>query len=153
MGKFMLKHTSVLFVALSALCLTRQAHAETVKMTISELLSSGREMTCVAEIADRDTRRLGVFYIQDNQQRIDITVSRTNTPDFSTHIIQNSQWLYTWGDVFDSGRGARVAVSKNGPPNKPANSFGEGLRSFECKNGPVDAGFFVPPPDLKFQDI
>ena len=131
--------------------------SDTVTGDVKNLLSAGRSLTCTFSSEGNS----GTVYIDANQKRMrGDFVTQFEGSSSVGHIINNSEYMYTWSDSEPQGVRIPVPDDEDTPvsagevPSAPQvyNAL-EADYDYDCDAWRVDESMFSLPPDVEFIDI
>ena len=129
--------------------------------SITDLFKRSENVTCNFSSTDQTSNAstTGTIYLaSDQKMRGDFTTTTTEGT-FTSHVINDSEYMYSWGDQLPQGMKMKAidpeAVNNDQPtPDSP--SHGVDLNqefTYDCSSWTVDQSKFTPPSNIQFQDF
>ena len=131
---------------------------------VGQAIATGQSVKCtMTQVENGETSH---YYIKGTQIRFD-TIS-TTSPDQTTSLLSDGEFVYTWGDGARQGlKFSALNPSQSpqqpeveSPSNAPDFSTQEAWNSYrdlgytiQCDVTSVDPALFVPPSDITFMDM
>lgn len=146
--------------------LTDTAEEGIVRSSIKNLLTQNKAMKCTIEMTgDADNGQgeiTGITYVANNKMRSDMEIkieAEDGSEIIQAHTISDGDWIYTWAS--DTKMPAtKMKISELGDLSANQANLAEGLKNLEEEHDyhcsrwfPVDKSKFVPPSDIKFEDM
>jgi hypothetical protein len=133
--------------------------------TIKDLMAMGQKQKCTWETPEAK----GVVYVDGNKVRTQVTVVRTKDmpADMGTEVnsIDDGQWIYTWNEGMDTGTKMKSEVvdelddgMTEAEMDMPTDDMvddmmDEQAMNYKCVKWTGDKSQFIPPKNVKFQDM
>lgn len=125
--------------------------------SLKELVLSGDDVTCTFSRVDENGEIEGVVFIDAKGERVrgDFNIKQSGDIEFETHIINDSEFGYTWGKTpfgeiatkFKINESDKTASDKSQPFNQ------DEKMDYQCSKWKVDESKFDLPDGVQFQDI
>jgi len=120
--------------------------------SLRDLLTAGGNTKC--SFTDADSKTEGTFYVSGGKVRGDFNTSQSGKPMMAHMIVENNN-SFMWIDGTKDGFKTSFDATKQENTNAAANEQFDASRKMDYHCGPwgFDAGEFVLPPDVKFNDF
>lgn len=128
----------------------------TMSNSLTDLLSSGKTQKCTFSYSDENGGTEGTVYVNNQNMRADLNITTADKKVSQMNMIRKGDDSYVWGGGFPGGTGLKMTLSAeelsgNEEINK---SFDTSKKAdYDCSGWTVDSTVFVPPSNIKFQDL
>jgi hypothetical protein len=127
--------------------------AEQFTGTITELLASGRDVTCTFTRTDESGEMQGTIYVtQDKRMRGDMTLENAEFGTMAMHVTRDGDTGYTWGFPSET-EGTTMKLDDDGSPIDEDEAGLDEPMEYTCRSWTVDASMLTPPSNVTFRDI
>ena len=135
---------------------TNSKSGEEVKGVFSEILRSGKDMTCDFESVQEGGTTVGSVYIADAGERIrgDFTFTSADGEMMDGSLIRKENVNYVWGPSFDQGVKTKVPEEERDSLfTKESDVDVNEDTEFDCRTWKEDSSVFNVPDDIEFIDF
>jgi hypothetical protein len=131
--------------------------------SLKDLLSMGKNQKCTYKYSDPTTGTMeGVTYISTSgKMRGDYTGTDPAGKTFSGHMINDTQFMYTWSS--QTPQGMKIPITEDmkktvddaqkNPQDYQKYVNTDAKMAYDCDNWNGDASVFTPPSDVQFTDL
>jgi len=127
--------------------------------TIQDILKSGKNLKCAAQVTNEDGTVSVESYVSGNKFRTDSVNTNSSSEKVTFHMISDGQWAYMWGDDGQPGQKMQFSEfegNKDTTAEQQNTSIRDALKNYEFKCTPwllVDQSKFAAPTNVEFQDL
>src|SRR3989344_4398939 len=126
-----------------------QLAAESPK-SLKELLALGKSQKCTYSEANNQ----GMFYFADGKMRGDFTSSSNAGQTVQSHMMSDSEYMYSWSDGTESGIKIKIDANQEAQSTNQQSSVDVNRQmNYNCSSWSVDDSKFSLPTNIKFQDF
>jgi len=128
-----------------------------VNGNILDLMKLGKSVKCSYSISTDGNEMTGVSYVSAGMMRGDFSVKNSDGTTVDSHMISDSEWIYTWTSTMPQGFKMKVmdAEAQN-EESATGNMSLSNLREnfdYECVNWVPDESLFIVPSNITFTDF
>jgi len=122
------------------------------QMSLKDLLAEGGSQKCAFMSSTDSSESSGTVYVSDGQMRGDFT-SMAGGQSVMSHMVVTDSTSYVWTDNYPQGMMMSFDSMTAGQEGDQAAVDPNALADYSCEPWAADAGAFVLPDGVDFQDI
>ncbi|MBI4098108.1 MAG: hypothetical protein HY426_03635 [Candidatus Levybacteria bacterium] len=136
---------------------TQEEESGSMGSSLSELLALGKTQKCTFSYSDENGGTEGTVYINKGDMRGDMMIrTSADNKTMQMYMIRKGDDNYIWGGGFDAGTGLKMTLSaEDFSTNEDSKKYLDASKKvdYDCSGWTPDSTVFVPPSNIKFQDL
>jgi hypothetical protein len=129
------------------------AHAAMTRTSAEALMRSGKSLKCSLSPDRGGEVREGSVYISGGKMRGDFEVAGDGGETYDAHMVQDGEWVYTWGGPMGEVQGTKMRVGATAGPAAQDGFDASEEMSMDCEEWRPDASKFETPSSVQFMDM
>ncbi len=130
-----------------------QADAAMTRASAEQLMRSGKSLKCSVSSTENGGAQEGSIYISAGKMRGDFEVSDPNGETSDAHMLQDGEWVYTWGGPDGGTQGTKMHVDASAGAGASDRFDTAEEVNMDCMEWQPDAARFEVPAGVGFMDM
>lgn len=128
--------------------------AAVTRTSAEALMRSGKSMKCSVDQSEGASRQTGTIYLTRDRMRGEFDVTEPGQGSFRANVLQDGDWVYTWGGPMGEAQGVKMKVDRSGGAASGSEAFNSHEEmEMDCSEWSAEASRFEVPRNVQFMEM